>query len=448
MGALDASQGMTRNSVRALLRIALRRWYWPVVFAVVVALALTLFAWYRNHTTYKVSTTLIPARYETDQSGNATSDGFGDVVYRSVIFSQLVTNDQVLDAVSKSVDFNVSASDLSSAITTGFSENSAAVTVGITWDDKAQAQQILDALKANLTYTIAHTVSAGMVNWVDGYSSVIEQPSSSPIQLLLIFLGGALIGLFLGTGYSLFLGMADKRIFNIGEVYYGSDVDVIGAVGRDRAFSGKSYANRNELNKSHNHLMSIGFFFKKQMEDRGKKLIMCIAPTGKCGTSKVTREIARVLSNIKMKVLIVTVSANNPDEDDTPADDPVIVSLFPGVDGCECVWDDSENKSDFIGPISKTLSAAMNSYDFILVDCPALLENIEMAVFAAGMDATMLVAKYGQTTYDEVVSAVSLLNRADAKPIWCVWNFVHERYLKKPFFLESGQYLSREVHDV
>jgi hypothetical protein len=105
-----------------------------------------------------------------------------------------------------------------------------------------------------------------------------------------------------------------------------------------------------------------------------------------------------------------------------------VTPLFPGVDRCAFSWDDKESNPDFAGPISTMLAAAEKKYALILVDCPALLENIQMTEFAGGMDTTLLVCAYGVTRYDDLNAAVALLTRAAAKPIYCVWNLVNEQY--------------------
>ena len=84
---------------------------------------------------------------------------------------------------------------------------------------------------------------------------------------------------------------------------------------------------------------------------------------------------------------------------------------------------------------------------FVLVDCPPLLENVELALFTGGMDATLLVLRYGKTKYGEVLSAVSLLKRAQASPVWAVWNYADRRYLESPCIRSSNQCLLLEAND-
>ena len=429
---MDASRGMTRRSVRMCLGAVARRWHWPVVFSILIAFAAVLLYMWRVYTPeYKISTTFIPAMYTLDQDGNAIiTDSLGSVITRSNAYTQLVKNEQVRDAVRNAVDFQITKEEYDGAVSTAFNEYSAAVSISVNWNNEAQAYQLLDTVKAYLTYTVSHSADAGTILWLDGYSSEFELKATRPS---IIFAAGALIGLCVGACFSLFLGMIDKRVYDLEQVRYGGAVDVIGVIGKDRVFSGKSYANRNDLNNSHKQLTAIALYLRSQMEAHGKKLIMCVAPTNQCGTSRVAKEVAHILANIRMKVLILKLSMKESPASDQPDKEPEIKPLFPGVDGCDCVWDDPENNSDFMGPLSKVLSSAMESYKFILIDCPPLLDNIEMAMFAAGMDATLLVFRYGKTEYEDVLSAVSLLERADAKPLWCVWNHVDKRYLRKPY---------------
>jgi len=443
---LDASRGMTRKSVRMATGALARRWYWPVIFCFLFAFAAAgVYLWRGYYPQYKVSKSFIPAYYTTDQNGNAIiSDSIGGIIVRSMTYTQLVQNDQVRDAVRNALDFSLTKEEYERAISAELNENSAAVTLVVEWRDKAQALQIAQAVKAYLTHVIAQNADAGTLIWLEGYSSESEVRPSPPS---LYFAIGGLIGLLAGAVFALFLGVTDKRVFDIEHVHYGGDVDMIGVIGKDRVFNGKSYLNRDDLNNSHKQLMAIALHVKTQKETLGKKLIMCIAPTGNCGTTRITTEIAKLLSNMKLKVLILTVKMKPSPDAEPPEDEPFISQLYPGVDGCECIWNDSENNSAYLGPISKTLSNATNRYDFILVDCPPLLENVELAMFTGGMDATLLVLRYGKTKSGEVLCAVSLLKRAQASPIWCVWNHADKRYLDSPYLQRPGNCLLVEATD-
>ena len=423
-----------------------RRWYWPVIFCVVFAFAAAgVYLWRGYYPQYKVSKTFIPAYYTIDQNGNAVStDSIGSIIVRSMTYAQLVQNDQVRDAVRNALDFEISKEEYERAITAEVNENSALATITVDWRDKAQALQLAQAVKAYMTHVIAKNADAGTLIWLEGYSIENEVTPAPPS---LYFAINGLLGLLAGAVLALSLGAADKRVFDLEHVHYGGDVDVIGVIGKDRVFTGKSYANRDDLNTSHKQLMAIALHIKTQMENLGKKLIMCIAPTGNSGTSRATTEIAKLLSNMKLRVLIVTVKMKPSPDAEPPEDEPVLSLLYPGVDGCVCTWDDSENNSAYIGTISKTLSKAMNRYDFILVDCPPLLENVELAMFTGGMDATLLVFRYGKTRYGEVLTAVALLKRAQASPIWCVWNYADKRYLESPYIQRSSHCLLMEAND-
>lgn len=443
---MDASRGMTRRSMHSAMGALVRRWYWPAIFCIVFAFAAAaLYLWRGYYPKYKVSRTFIPAYYYVDNNGNAiVSDSIGGIIVRSMTYSQLVQNNQVRDAVRNALDFDITKEEYDQAILAEVNDNSAAVTLTVEWRDRAQALQISQAVKAYLTHVIAENADAGTLIWLEGYSAESEIKPTPPS---LFFALGALLGLVTGACFAMFLGVADKRVFDIEQVRYGSDVDVIGVIGKDRVFTGKSWANRSELNNSHRQLAAIALHIKTQMGTLGKKLVMCTAPTGNCGTTRVATEVAKLLSNMKLKVLIVTVKMKASPDAEPPAAEPATEQLYPGVDGCVCTWDDSENNSAYIGPISKTLSEAMNRYDFILVDCPPLLENVELALFTGGMDATLLVLRYGKTKYGEVLSAVSLLKRAQASPVWAVWNYADRRYLESPCIRSSNQCLLLEAND-
>ena len=418
---MEPKMGMTRYSVRRIFEIILRRWYWPLIFAAIFAIVFSYFFWTRYSSTYQVSSTFIPLSAQT----NYYTAG------------ALVKNDMVLDAVKNSIDFDTTISELEDAIDVEANQNSVAVTVNIIWDNRDEAMEILEALKANLTFAVTHSAQAGEIKWMDAASSGSGQPASSASRTYQIIILGALIGLAAGAVLSYFLGSIDKRVFEIEAVRYGSDVKAIGTIGKIKAISASgAHSKMPAIIERHNEqFVAAGLYLNKLMDTDGKKLVMCVAPTSKCGTSTIVRNIAKLLSGIKTDILIISVVKKSKIEHK----EPKIHSIHPGVYEVALTLDESESYGSFFVKISKLLSVAENKFKLILVDCPALLENVQISMIAEGVDAALLVSRYGVTKYDEVSSAVSLLSRAGAKAIYSVWNFTDRKH--------SGFYPKEAVPD-
>ena len=406
---MEPCQGMTRHSVRRVLRMIIRRWYLPFLFAIVFALAFSYFFLFKYYPTYQVSSTLIPLNAD----------------YFKV--TALIENDEVLEAVSNSVDFDISIDDLKSAISYETDENSAAISVHISWNNQDQAFALFKAFKANLTFAITYSANAGEIKWMDAASSNI-QIASSAAQSYELFIIGAVVGLLAGAGFAFILGSLDKRVFDLETVNYGNDAKVIGVISRSKSLSAPSKSRRHAAQTKHGKdLVAIALYLNKLKETKSQQLILCSAPTKHSGTSTIIRQLARVFHDIEANTLIITINSSGPSK--TGPDGRLeIRAIYPGVDECVLSRTEWDRPPAPEGLMAVLLTFARKRYKFILVDYPALLENIHISMLARRTDATLLVCRYGKTKYADVRAALTLLLRSDSTPIHCVWNFADKRY--------------------
>jgi capsular polysaccharide biosynthesis protein len=404
---------MTRYSMKTILETVFRRWFWLAVFAFVFAVGISAVYWHGFFSSVKLSATFIPATPSVTAEEAATGS------YSVIVSQSYVGHEEVLDAVAKSVSFAVSAEELEKAISSEVSENGMSATVTVEWRNAAQAGEILNALKANLSFAVTHSAKAGVIKWLDNDPVGVAVPGISRARTAIIFIIAGLFGMLAGAGVAFLIGCFDKRIYNpTGVSYTGGDVRVVGMVGRQS--DGKADTRPQQV-------AAIAMYLKKLAETNGHKLVMCLSPGAKCGTSTVVRDVALVLAGMQMKILIVTI-ANSAEGRFTQAEAAAVSAIAPGVDGCALAWDDKESNPDFDGPISSALAMGLKNYALVLVDCPPLLANVQLSGLAVGMDTTLLVCGAGITTQEEVGAAVSLLSRAAERPIYCVWNFVDRQY--------------------
>jgi capsular polysaccharide biosynthesis protein len=426
---LEPSQGMTRYSVKIILETIFRRWFWSAVFAFLFAIGISAVYWSGYFSSVELSATFIPA---TPSSAAAAESVPGSY---SVLMSQsYVGHEEVLDAVAKSVSFAVTAQELQQAISSEVSENGMSATVTVEWHNRDQAAELLSALKANLSYAVTHSAQAGVIKWLESDPRGATVPDVSRSRAAIVFIIAGLFGMLAGAGVAFLVGCFDKRVYDpTGVSYTGGDVRVIGMVGR----------RDDKEEEQPQQVAAIAMYLKKLAEVSGHKLVMCLSPGPRCGTSTVVRDVALVLAGMQLKILIVTVT-------DTGGFLPsasAVTPLAPGVDTCAVSWDDKESNPDFNGPLSSALAMGMKNYALVLVDCPPLLSHVQLSGLAAGMDTTLLVCGAGVTTRDEVGAAVSLLSRASDRPIYCVWNFVDRRFGYAYLPVEAEPEPARKVTD-
>jgi len=413
---MEQYRQMTRGSAKKFIGLILRRWYWLVIFAALFAAVFLYLFWYRYGSMYSVTSTFIPVGID---SGQASPSGLG-------LYGSLVKNGEVLSSTANSLGF-VSADNLADAISVDTDLNSATVRISLVWADREQAAQIMSALRANIELAVPYSAGAVAVRWLDTVSAADARPLSASVPYFQIFILGVLAGLFIGAGFSLLLGVSDKRVFILESVDYGGNVSVIGAIARRENPDAPS-------GRPDKQFFPISLYLNRLMEEHDKKFVMCTSPVGSCGTGDVALNIAKIISSLKKNILIVTLQK----DPGTPAPEPELRPVYPGVYEFLLRWNESESEISLVDSVLSLLPLAAEEFNLILFDSPALLENVQCSMLVKNMDSTLLVCQYGKTKYTDVQSAVSLLTRAGASHIYCVWNDADKHYSEYYFPIESN----------
>lgn len=83
-------------------------------------------------------------------------------------------------------------------------------------------------------------------------------------------------------------------------------------------------------------------------------------------------------------------------------------------------------------------------YDFILLDCPPVLQLSDYIHISKVCDGVLFVAKYGKTKRSQIKEASTLLKKDNINVIGCVMTFVDR---KDPYSSYYGSYRSRYGYD-
>ena len=454
---------MTRRSVSALLGMVLRRWYLLVIFSLLAALGASVFAWNSYAQEYSMSITFIPARYEIDQTGYAVETyNFNDSITRAYTYSLLVVDEQIRDAVRKAVDFDISKKEYEDAVSASVNEDSAVVKININWKDELETTQLAQAIKAYLTHVIANSTNVGIIKWVDGYSTELHETTlSQKMKAEIFFIIGLIVGLCIGICLSLILGVFDKRVFELEDVRYSKDMVVIGIVNkpekppiqqsanvkkmktRSRYKHNKAAAlffnirllcsNRSgKTSQSHKQMMSIAEYLLDQKNSADKKIVLFTSPSSNCETNSLMSNITSILAGNDVKILLVKVK-NTLKAVTYTTEKPAILHKTPNVGEYQYLWNDTDDSLTFPKPVNQIISGVLANYDLVFIECPPLLQNIELTALMQGVDATLLVFEYGKTTFEEVEATMTALQRVETKSLWCVWNGTNESYIHKSY---------------
>jgi capsular polysaccharide biosynthesis protein len=400
--------------------------YWPCVFAALFGILAAVYAWHSYSPSYSVSMSFFSSRYEFDQNGNAQAIySFNELIDRANTYSQLVKNSQVRDAVRKAVDFNMSKQEYERAVSAQVSDNNAAVVITVSWYDAEGAYEIAEALKAYLSHVITSSADVGMVRWVDGYSTEVTDKTMARDKLSqLFFLGGFLFGACAGIGLAIISAAFDRRVFELEYVDYGHPIRVLGVICRynrkkqtkpmlrsRRLSRFMRWWDRDEVpaNQSIKQLIYLAGHLLRHRNMVNAKTIIITSPMPAYGKSTIANGMAMILADNHQKVLTITLQK--------PRHAGIDENAFEVVENSEflhqCLYYVNEEAGILSKKMFENISRKSSSYDFVLIDCPAILYDLEFSLLVSEADETIIVYKYGKTTKNEVlVSVMKLVERA------------------------------------
>ncbi len=179
-----------------------------------------------------------------------------------------------------------------------------------------------------------------------------------------------------------------------------------------------------------------------QGRDVHGKMIMVSGPSAGCGKSFVAANLASAMAKANLKTLLVDMNLRN----------PALYRFFPEIaakGGLETLEGGAQDIRNLIIKASPSLDVLMGTkmaghapdlleskalricleemretYDLIIMDCPAILNTIDSSLITAFADAVIMVAGYQKTFTEDVKMAVDSLHNTGNKPIYGVLNFI------------------------
>jgi hypothetical protein len=284
-----------------------------------------------------------------------------------------------------------------------------------------------------------------MVRWVDGYSTEVSDKSMDRDKLSqLFFLGGFFFGACAGIALAIVSAAFDRRVFELEYVDYGHPIRVLGVICRynrkkrpspvlrDRRFARLArWGNQDEVpaNQSIKQLIYLAGHLLRHKNMVNAKTVLITSPMPAYGKTTIANGMAMILADNKQKVLAITLQKPRHAGTDEGAFEIVEKSEYLH----QCLYYVNEEAGILAKRLFESISKKTSSYDFVLIDCPAILYDMEFSLLVSEADETIVVYKYGKTTKNEVLVSVMNLIEAGARNLSCIWNFADSEYIRKPY---------------
>ncbi|WP_413248526.1 polysaccharide biosynthesis tyrosine autokinase [Sinomonas flava] len=429
--------------------LAVMRRHWRGILLITTLATAMAFGWYLVQ----------PRQYAAEASGVVITVGgdnlslslAGDNLaksraknYKSVAESALVA-----ERVARDLGLERSPQDLASAVTVTVPVDTTEIRVSAKSTDPSEAQRVADAWISALSAQVSEIErSAGQtglppVRVVTLSRAVLPtEPVSPNIRLTLGV--GVVGGLLLGFAYAMVRNHVDRRIRTAAEVERQFAVPVLGTLPVDHDFGPQA-----EVIEADQWGSPLGEAFRELRTnlqfvdvDQPPRVILVTSAMPSEGKSAVVANLAAGMVAAGEKVVVVDCDLRRPMVDK-------VFDLVPGVGVTDVLsgradiedvrqgWTGSENltllgsgrippnPAELLG--SRAMQALLRRLAedaIVLVDAPPLLPVTDAAVLSRAVDGTLVVARAGQTTTDQLERAFGNLSRVNGRILGVVLNCV------------------------
>jgi succinoglycan biosynthesis transport protein ExoP len=299
--------------------------------------------------------------------------------------------------------------------------------------------------------------------------AVVPTRAVSPIVPLNLSLGG-ILAILLGLGTGLVLESMDKSLKNIEEAQLLLDLPLLGTVPLITEESSTSISEINQdlplLSRSHavtNSFEIIQANLNFSLPDQKLKVILVTSATAGEGKSFVAANLATVMANRGMRVLLIDADMRRPRQHK-------IWKVF-NVRGLSNVLINQISLQDSIlqplpnldlmtagtpppNPIAlldshsmeELIDKARNSYDFVIIDTSPLMAVADPLVICKLMDGILLVVRLGHVHSEEVAMAKSLLEQSKIPILGMMLNGISEKNsYGRYYYYGRDYYLDKEA---
>lgn len=280
---------------------------------------------------------------------------------------------------------------------------------------------------------------------------VVEQRAKIPASptspnITLNVLAGLVVGVLAGVGLAVLRGSLDKTVKSRQVLEETTGVGLVGNIptSRDRrttpaiSFGTDNSAIAEAFRKLRTNLQFLA------VDDPPRVIVVTSSMPGE-GKSTTAINIALALAEADHSVVLVDGDMRRPKLDSyldlvgkvglstvlsgsAPLSEVLQTTKYPGLTVLTS-GGRPPNPSELLGSMAakKVLAELRSTFDFVIVDTSPLLAVTDAAILAAGSDGVLVMARFGQTTRDQLEHAVGSLEDVDARLLGAVFTMTPER---------------------
>ncbi len=270
---------------------------------------------------------------------------------------------------------------------------------------------------------------------------LFKSAPKSGVIVLVAILGGVLIG----SGIVVVRETLDRKLRSSRQIKGMLGLCLAGAVPAVRVAGGDGLATLFDARRpwctATETFRSLKVSIDSDVRRAGGVVVGVVSPWPGEGKTTLTMNLGRMLVEVGARVLVIDGDLKKPDLSCAfgSASGPGLVDLIDGgatLDECRIETRDGFglvghgrgrvplHPFDALGSrrMQSALAAAQSSYDYVLVDLPALLTSMDSQAMARSVDVFVLVAEYGRTTIDDVDRALATSEMISNRVVGVVLN--------------------------
>lgn len=388
-------------------------------------------------------------------------------------YARLMTERPLLEQVISDAKLNVSAEELQKHITVTPQANTTIIDVAVDNTDRSAARDIADTLVRDFIASVKQIQQqeAQTPNSRSADNLVVVAPAVtldnpvSPHTLLNVGIA-AVIGLLAALGLAVLRETLDQSIKSDEELLERVGLTPLGhvgfvAAGKERL--GELIAlSKNSPGAEAYKALRTNLLFSALGNDLKSIVVTSSAPDE--GKSRTAANLAVVLAAAGKRTLLLDADFRRPSQhrifgkvrniglsnlvlEDIPRD-----KLFTPIEAVPNLWflgsgPIPPNPSELLGSrrVKDLLAEFRQTFDYVIIDSPPVNAVTDPSILAADVDATVLVAEQGRTTYADLAHAKEALDRVSANILGVVINKIHANSGSYHYY-EYGYYPSSNGH--
>lgn len=215
----------TRISVNICIEAIKKYWYLILLSGIMIFAIMNLYGWRSYDARYRMSITFVPAK--------TSSSSTIELGTQSKVYSTIIKNEQVNNAVRNAVDFKMTSENFSDALSVSENSDNLDITVTLYWTDKEQLMEMTNAFKAYLSYIIEIQLQLGDIIWLDNYMETVPVSNTSRYVTSLIYGGvGGVVGVFLGCFFIISYAIFTECVYDMRLIQYHNSPLLMGVIPR------------------------------------------------------------------------------------------------------------------------------------------------------------------------------------------------------------------------